>query len=81
MSLLRFICLLGFLSILVPSSTSQVSSLGTQIQTLLSPNATISYNTTEAPRWSEFDAPNPGLIVNVATEKDVQVTVRLLSEF
>lgn len=44
----------------------------------LSLNATISHNTTGAPRWSEFDAPQPGTVVNVATEQDVQVVVRHL---
>ena len=42
---------------------------------LLSPNASIAYNTLEAPRWSQFPAPNPGAVVNVATENDVLVTV------
>lgn len=41
----------------------------------LSKGASIVHNSSAAPRWSEFDAPQPGTVVNVATEKDVAVTV------
>jgi hypothetical protein len=44
------------------------------LQSLLSANATITY--TAPIRWSQFDAPTPGAVVNVATEQDVHVTVR-----
>lgn len=53
------------------------SSFDNELQLLLSLNATIVHDTTGAPRWSEFDAPTPGTIVNVATEHDVQITVRI----
>ncbi|TVY18010.1 FAD-linked oxidoreductase azaL [Lachnellula arida] len=43
---------------------------------LLSPKATIVNTSSGAPRWSEFDAPTPGVVVNVATEHDVLVTVQ-----
>ncbi|KAI8945762.1 hypothetical protein F4801DRAFT_593879 [Xylaria longipes] len=33
-------------------------------------------NTTAPARWSDFDAPNPGVVVNVATESDVVATVK-----
>ncbi|TVY58416.1 FAD-linked oxidoreductase azaL [Lachnellula cervina] len=46
----------------------------------LSPGASFSFSTTAAPRWSEFDAPDPGLIVDVATESDVQITVQYCNE-
>lgn len=45
------------------------------LNTLLSPNATVSNNTLGAPRWSEFKAPDPGAVVNVVTERDVQAVV------
>ncbi|KAB8263849.1 hypothetical protein BDV32DRAFT_161418 [Aspergillus pseudonomiae] len=42
----------------------------------LSPSALITgANTTAYPRWSEFDAPKPGVVVTVATEHDVAKTV------
>jgi hypothetical protein len=58
-----------------PTIAPRSSSLSiSALQPLLSVNATI---TNSAPaRWSQFDAPTPGAVVNVATEKDVQVTVR-----
>ncbi|KAL9121092.1 MAG: hypothetical protein Q9187_002353 [Circinaria calcarea] len=43
---------------------------------LLSKNASIVHSTSEAPRWSDFDAPTPGTVVNVATERDVLITVQ-----
>lgn len=42
---------------------------------LLSKNASIVYTTSGAPRWSTYDAPSPGTVVNVVTEHDVLVTV------
>ena len=44
---------------------------------LLSKGASIntSHLSSVAPRWSEFHAPRPGTVVNVATEKDVLTTV------
>ena len=42
---------------------------------LLSSAATISPGN-NLPRWSDYDKPTPGAIVNVATEDDVAVTVR-----
>ena len=42
---------------------------------LLSPHASIDYTAAGVIRWSEFDAPTPGIVVNVATEHDVLVTV------
>jgi hypothetical protein len=48
------------------------------LKALLSPSATIVNNTSGAPRWSDFRAPTPGVVVNVASENDVLVTVSLL---
>ena len=44
---------------------------------LLSKNASISHSPSAAPRWSDFAAPMPGTVVNVVTEHDVLVTVRI----
>lgn len=78
MSLFRVACLLSVLALLNSSAAGQITSPGARLQSLLSHNASIAYNTTGAPRWSEFDAPSPGFVVNVATENDVQVTVCIL---
>lgn len=45
------------------------------LRPLLSSNATISLGSNAEPRWSVYHAPQPGLIVNVATARDVQATV------
>ncbi|KAK2759882.1 hypothetical protein FQN54_002616 [Arachnomyces sp. PD_36] len=50
------------------------------LQPLLSSDASISYDASEAPRWSEFPAPNPGAVVNVAAEDDVLATVQYCVE-
>lgn len=50
-------------------------SFDNALQALLSPHATISHQLSSAPRWSEYHAPHPGTIVNVATERDVQLVV------
>ena len=57
------------------SRTNSWSFFDVEFKTLLSPNATISFNSSGAPRWSKFNAPTPGAIVHVATEQDVQVVV------
>ena len=54
------------------------AQLQTDVNTLaarLSPDARISAPNT-APRWSQYYAPMPGFIVDVATENDVLITVR-----
>ncbi|CAJ2508468.1 Uu.00g134940.m01.CDS01 [Anthostomella pinea] len=54
------------------------SSLLQRLQSELSPRLSGSglLSETAPARWSEFDAPNPGVVVNVATESDVAATVR-----
>lgn len=51
-----------------------------QIDRLLGPElskqASIVHYSSAAPRWSDFKAPDPGTVVNVATETDVLLTVR-----
>ena len=47
----------------------------TGLRPLLSQGASISYNRSTAQRWSDFHAPEPGAIINIATENDVAVTV------
>ncbi|KAF4628413.1 hypothetical protein G7Y89_g9742 [Cudoniella acicularis] len=64
-------------SILAESICDGACQLGTILKPLLpllSPNASIVYSSSAAPRWSEFDEPTPGAVVNVATEHDVLVT-------
>lgn len=83
---MRFTCVL-FLSFLfsrvlaASTATTTTSSSGlsqdARLRVLLSPGASITHNASVAPRWSEFGAPNPGTVVNVATEHDVLVTVCL----
>ena len=58
------------------ASPQSSRSFDDALQKLLSPNATISHQKSSAPRWSEYHAPYPGTIVDVATERDVQVVVR-----
>jgi hypothetical protein len=75
-----YVTLLCFLSITLPlggyAAGLQKSANDTIILSLLSSGATISHNISTAPRWSQFDAPSPGAIVNVATEQDVVATVK-----
>jgi hypothetical protein len=68
-----FFLSLYFATITVGSTITNLFDQG--LKAKLSPNATIVHNTTEAPRWSDFHAPVPGTVINVATEKDVQATV------
>ncbi|CAG8977804.1 hypothetical protein HYALB_00010889 [Hymenoscyphus albidus] len=42
----------------------------------LSTNASIVHSSSAAPRWSEFNPPQTGTVVNVATEHDVLLTVQ-----
>ncbi|KAI0467584.1 hypothetical protein F4859DRAFT_506722 [Xylaria cf. heliscus] len=57
-------------------------TLAQRMQTELSPQ--LSHNnlisTTWPARWSDFEAPNPGIVINVATELDVAVTVKFLTK-
>ena len=45
------------------------------LRSMLSHDASISQNRSSVLRWSDFHAPTPGAIVNVATEDDVSATV------
>ncbi|KAI4116633.1 MAG: hypothetical protein LQ338_007677 [Usnochroma carphineum] len=47
-------------------------SFDDNLRQVLSPNATVSHQLSSAPQWSEYHAPRPGTIVDVATERDVQ---------
>lgn len=55
------------------------STIDSDLKSKLSSGAIISHNVSTVPRWSEFNAPNPGTIVTVATEADVQAIVRHLT--
>lgn len=52
------------------------ATIDSDLKGLLSKGASISHDTSVAPRWSEFNPPQPGTIVSVATEDDVAKTVR-----
>ena len=81
----QLLCLFGLLNIVLGSAIEVVlprdveqpvrRAFEDRLRPLLSPNASISQSTAGAPRWSEYNAPNPKIVVNVATEQDVQVTV------
>ena len=43
----------------------------------LSSGASISFNSTRDPRWSDYMAPVPIAVVNVASAQDVSLTVRI----
>ena len=62
-----------------PPSTncSQQCQIDENLGPKLSENASIVHTTTEIPRWSDFDAPRPGSVVNVASEHDVLLTVHI----
>ena len=60
----------------VPRSGCNGQCIDQRLGPLLSRGASISHDTSTVARWSDFDAPRPGAIVNVATEKDVLTTVR-----
>ena len=51
-------------------------ALDEDLRLVLSKEATISHELSDAPRWSEYHRPQPGTIVNVQTELDVQRVVR-----
>jgi hypothetical protein len=49
----------------------------TDLPTILSDRASVTANVLSSPRWSDYQAPHPGYIVNVAEELDVATTVCL----
>jgi hypothetical protein len=57
--------------------TNTSLNIDTGLGPLLSKSASISHNLSEAPRWSDFAAPTPGTVVNIATAEDVLLTVSL----
>ena len=77
-----FLLLLAYAAA-VPESVSRASCDGLCINQRLGPKlsngTSIVHDISAAPRWSEFHAPQPGTVVNVATEEDVLTTVRVYS--
>lgn len=51
-------------------------SLQTELGERLSRGSSIDKTTIHAPRWSEYAAPDPRFVINVASESDVAITVR-----
>ncbi|KAL6713316.1 hypothetical protein ACLMJK_008781 [Lecanora helva] len=59
-----------------PTSPSSGTCPIADLKSTLSKDASITYNRSSDPRWSDFNPPLPGAIINVATESDVVATVR-----
>lgn len=57
------------------SAVLPAASIDALLKPLLSSGASIVHTTSAIPRWSNFSAPAPGTVVNVATEADVAATV------
>lgn len=78
-SVVRLTILWHWLCIFASSAVASITAATdlANLRTQLSPNASISWSTSDAPRWSDYDAPQPIAIINVAAEKDVQITVSL----
>ena len=83
---LLFLSLLAFFNVALSAPVEGLSATGVYrgggrqsfddgLRALLSPNATIVHSAAGVPRWSDFHTPTPGMVINVATEQDVQVTV------
>ncbi|OTA68112.1 FAD-binding domain-containing protein [Hypoxylon sp. EC38] len=67
-------------SIGIATISTAVCSTDSDLKSRLSAGATISHDASTAPRWSEYHAPQPGTIVTVATEGDVEATVQYCLE-
>ena len=59
----------------INSSCDQQCQIDKDLGPILSPEASIVHTSLAIPRWSDYDAPEPGTVVNVATEHDVLLTV------
>ncbi|VUC28050.1 unnamed protein product [Clonostachys rosea] len=82
---MRFVAHLIGMSLSLSQLTDAQKSNGTldvvgDLESLLSEKASVSTNITDAHRWSEYNNPSPGYIVNVAEELDVAKTVRYCNE-
>ncbi|KAI1321947.1 FAD binding domain-containing protein [Xylariaceae sp. FL0255] len=64
------------------ATTACGSKLQQQLQSQLLPSLSkgASISSTAPARWSEFDAPDPGAVINVATEQDVVTSVRYCTQ-
>lgn len=71
--LLHWLCIFACSAVAAITAATDLANLRAQ----LSPNTSISWSTSDAPRWSDYDAPQPIAVINVAAEKDVQFTVSL----
>ncbi|KAI0381522.1 FAD-binding domain-containing protein [Hypomontagnella monticulosa] len=68
--------LLGLLATIGFGVAKVCATIDSDLKPLLSKGASISHDLSVAPRWSEFNPPQPGTIVSVATEDDVAKTVQ-----
>ncbi|KAI9885710.1 MAG: hypothetical protein M1823_002475 [Watsoniomyces obsoletus] len=64
----------------VSRTSTQGSQIGQELGPRLSPEASIVHDTSAAPRWSDYFAPSPGTMINVAEETDVEETVKYCIE-
>lgn len=67
---------LGFAGFINAERTNGAGNVVDDLKSLLSKGASVSTNISDAHRWSEYNSPSPGYIVNVAEELDVAKTVR-----
>ena len=76
--ILLFILTPLFLAAETPLSKedSRVSKIAKELRPRLSSKASITHNPAAVERFSDYHAPKPGTIVNVASENDVVETVR-----
>lgn len=58
------------------TSVTEASNLPKDLADLLSSRAFITHDPSAAPRWSDYQAPQPTYIVHVGEELDVAKTVR-----
>jgi hypothetical protein len=58
--------------------TVSLQQLLAPLKEQLSAGANISYDPSTLPRWSDYEAPKPGAIINVAVEEDVAIAVSSL---
>ncbi|KAI9836334.1 MAG: hypothetical protein M1837_003401 [Sclerophora amabilis] len=71
--------LLAFGAFHIPVARCQ-GNITAELGARLSEGASVTTNTSSAPRWSEYGAPQAGYIVHVAEELDVAETVRYCNE-
>ncbi len=62
-------------SSIVSPACNQQCEIDRYLGPRLSKQVSIAHTSAAVERWSDFDAPDPGTVVNVASENDVLLTV------